>query len=185
MLIPLPLLQDASDQAHAALGQYLNGAGPRFMLLSEDAAGLNPTWAAWFAYFAGGASTQRFARLLPAGYGSWLLRLPAAAGPVRPTIAINSSQIRRWASLGVASPRFREEILTSRCVYHEVGHIRLHGYLMGPAPGMGAPALAPYSTPQDEEQAWVFTFIVLGMIVGDYAEFCRGHGRDDSPTKMV
>ena len=191
MLINAKQLQSVSNQALAAMQLYLHGAslGPRIMIPDEAVGLRNLPWAVWFARIAGGgAVTQRFKSSLPQGYGSWLVRLSAPGGAFVPMIAINSSQIRAWAGSAARQDQpFREALITARCVYHEVGHIRLHGHLIragGPAAVSGG--LAPQSTPEEEEEAWVFTFILLGMIVGDYAEGSRLRiGRDDSPARLI
>jgi hypothetical protein len=126
-------------------------------------------------------------RAVTAGWVWFLVAAGAnGGGGFAPAIAVNSRQIKDWANVGKKAGRFMEEVINARCIYHEVGHIRLHNHLINPpAPG-GAQVLAPHSTPLDEEQAWVFAFVVIGMMLGDYAEFQRlYHNRDDSPARIV
>lgn len=186
MLIGQTQLRDAADRAHFALQVYLGSStlGPRVMLYDEAKSGPNVPFPVWFARFAGGAPVQRFKRAVPAGFGSWLMRMQGPRGFV-PVIAVNTSQIDTWARpRDRKTRRFWQDVITARCVIHEVGHILLHPHLLkGPA---ASHTLARKAGPAEEEQAWVFAFIVIGMIIGDYAEACRDRRScDDSPTRIV
>ncbi len=185
MIIPAARLHTAAQEAFDALDAYMkhSSMSPLVMLQQLNAAGPYAQWSLWFAKVAASASAQRFARLVPQGDGSWLMRV-AGRTAIKPTIALNSKQLREWGKAHThPDRRFAETLITDRCIYHEVGHIKLHGHLLAAGAVWG---LAPQATPQEEEEAWVFCFIVLGMVVGDYAEHCRERrNMDDSPTAIV
>lgn len=182
MTISQPDLLTAAEEALDAMQSYMGSSnlGPRVMLLDER----EPIeWAVWFATVHCGTPPQRFRRLVPVGNGSWLMRVLGRSG-VMPTVAVNSSQIKKWAKDHVHPDlQFCEALLTARCMYHEVGHVKMHGYLLARrSPG----TLAVSASPAEEEQAWVFCFIILGMMIGDYARSQRrSHNMDDSPTRLV
>jgi len=192
-MIDQQMFDAASSEAFAAVRHYLDdvsldGANdePRSMLFTG---GDNELFRAGdFARFIGG-SPQQFNESLPAGFGSWLMRLALGDDQYKLIIAMNSPQIRTWAQPCDAANPLREVTMVSRCLYHEVGHIKLHDRLVKPSavPALGTQeyALADASTPEEEEQAWVFAFMVLGIIVGDYARDCRKGGIDDTPFKCI
>jgi len=104
------------------------------------------------------------------GYASWLF------GPT-PQIAVDMEQIKQWKPNAVSKSgeieNCNSDIQLARVILHEIGHCRIHGeHLLSPdridPNGWAEPAKA-----DEEEEAWVYSGLVLALFLGKYAlEIC-------------
>lgn len=116
-------------------------------------------------------------RLPEPGFASWLHISSEAEGrPTGATIGVDTKLMGDWFKTS-AMPMVCQML---RSVLHELGHYRLSPHLVDRAKPDGFSADA---SDEEEEKAWVYAFIFLGILAGAYARECRKpeHNRDDVP----
>lgn len=109
-------------------------------------------------------------------FASWLYR----SSPDSYSIGLCSRQMITWQEQ-TGMPVVAQAI---RSVIHELGHYKLSPRLLL------RPSRGPFSisaTPEEEEKAWVYTFIILGILLGDYSYNRRKDPdeSDDAPKVFV
>lgn len=159
------VLSAAYDDVLAFFREFLPEGGPRFVTSSD--------WAHSFAYIIADAPPQVFAQSFPKKeYGSWLAVLDRS-DPVNPVaaIAINEGKLIEWEETPPGRVPVPAVLQEARAILHEVGHIHLHPHLLrDDAP---APPYTPEAARREEEEAWVYAFVTLAVLLGDYAYFMR------------
>ena len=133
-----------------------------------------------------GIKPQRF-KQERSGFSSWLVRV---WGPGRatcsPGIIVFTEEISKLARTKAdGSPDSgNESLIAARCIYHELGHIELHQeQLLGKSAGEDG-QYGAWSTPEQEEEAWVFAFAIIGSVVGYYAKDRRQKSAPDDSAGL-
>lgn len=94
------------------------------------------------------------------GFGSWLV-----SGQSAYRIALYQDQLTNWEQMsGIPT-----ETLRIRSVVHEIAHFHLHYKPVWDTPAGAGDRRIPSVTKEEEEEAWVYTFVFLGILVGDYS----------------
>lgn len=119
----------------------------------------------------------------PNGFGSWLF-----ADGDSYTIVMNPHQMQHWFQMD--GMLIHTQIV--RAVIHEIGHVVLSAKVVEEADGRRgrARALGQGSVkngiasvePGEEEKAWVFTWMVLGIVLGSYSRRRREGVPEDDNT---
>jgi hypothetical protein len=120
-------------------------------------------------------------------YASWVMPLGALSGDTSKVyIAIDPGQIEIWENESGMPKNVQE----TRVMIHEFAHFLFHPRLTVPSPMVvGAETgtkRANISTPEEEEQAWVFAFMFLALVMGDYSLKCRrAVNIDNTPGRFI
>lgn len=143
----------------------------RELICGENDVGRRFRIAQDFADIQASAPVLPFRSLPEPGFSSWLIGLP------EPRIAVDKSQLLDWEE----STRIPWQILGARTIYHEVGHCVLNSRLLQ-TKNSGARGFVKTADPEEENEAWLFSILVLAFAVGDYSEFCKNEFNvDDTP----
>jgi len=91
---------------------------------------------------------------------SWLTNMPDRSGACVPVIIVD----RKWLEKNVAVQML--ELVKSRTILHEVGHLRHWDYLFE---GKDSSVLFPEALPEHEAEAWWFCFALVGLLFAECA----------------
>jgi hypothetical protein len=116
-------------------------------------------------------------------------------GQGKVVIVCDTMQIERWAKEQMkiltaaevtSAPTYLAGVQMLRSLIHELGHLRLSEALMETIGGNAIGKKFVPATPAEEQKAWVFAFMFLGLLIGAYAFQTRRDERDcDDAPKLV
>jgi hypothetical protein len=116
-------------------------------------------------------------RLPVKDYASWLIVNPMG-------IAIDSTLVQKWSE-SPHSPKY--DVQFARTIIHELGHIfATDEMLKAKTTKLPSGEYSVSADPKQEETAWVWAFILIGLALGDHAWFRKqGGNADDTVTISV
>ena len=105
-----------------------------------------------------GATIQNFRSLPAPNYGSWLFTTSAGNS----SIYLDQRQMTVWHQ----ETGMPLDIQQLRSIVHELGHLRMNLRL---AAGKSGHGFVEPSYPEEEEAAWIYAMLFIGLILGDYS----------------
>lgn len=171
----------AAETAHAYARAFLEWCDSETFFKDQDftkheTACPQVTTLSLFAYQVFGLRVLPFNDAHRQGYASWLMK----SSPATFNIAVFPRQMTAWwEANGVPRP-----VQFIRSIIHEIGHYKLSKYVTSDP---STPGFSPAASPEEEEKAWVFTFLFLAILVGDYSYRRRKsiEDCDDCPKLMI